>query len=886
MLNAVARSGLSLHDSHSVTSHATHDSDSVALPVSPQKVNNHTDIKSHSLKSLSEQHDSVNNLPGNLMHSQPHSFLTNEYVDDKPMDFDDESQAGSMKDQNEEFLEIPDFHSEMSEVAPQEFSPNQREKKSYIPARKSNAAFIEYMKVKRQSKIEFSDNDSVRSNTYSVANMSIDSSRLSKLDSQAKSVPHDYQEIIKIPMPNNLTVKGSGVSMVSKTSSIENEEDNRSQGNISIFSKKSDKYLHFNDDEILGDVPMNDFPLITPDNDSPTSPLRANKALESINYHHSPFLLKLENGKSKELTSSQPNQGNSSQKSILKNTTRKPKPDFLVIHSNSTALNPKKYIASPDDVPPPSSSKNLNSNSLTFLEGDIFRIDVRDFMVEEHMKAKANKLAKERKNLPQGDDISLISSDANSTINTSNAILTFFGDNRVEPSYPSSFHDPLNSENVEKIRRINEIQAKSDLLHSLANLRQQELKQEKENNILTNSDVPYPSITIEDSKSQVHIGESLDQTNASSVDDLVLQGDGQHILDEYINLTNICMLNQVEPEFSNSFPLIKPLTPNIVRPKIHSEESLEHCPLTINQRIAQGSFFSTTPIQISAKPLYISSGAQKNIQKNKHLKGRSKNPTKLDPISNESIALNGNSLITIPTISANIASDASVPSSIMTDDLSFGPDSPLSMSALNSPKTAKRKGNNIFENKLEDIDDLNNTKSSFPNFMNKSKGIYSKNSSFSQSNSKADSNLSKKSKDLLGRTLPLHPRVSSPRQKLIPRSKSPVTSDVHYNFLQISGSESLLDLSVPLGSLERSSKSLTLSQIPQTLHSNKTPWLPRGTLNPLDNNRSDRLEGWKEKLILLRHQPFDTSKIPMTLKNQKAAREAFEYFISQIPKDD
>lgn len=58
----------------------------------------------------------------------------------------------------------------------------------------------------------------------------------------------------------------------------------------------------------------------------------------------------------------------------------------------------------------------------------------------------------------------------------------------------------------------------------------------------------------------------------------------------------------------------------------------------------------------------------------------------------------------------------------------------------------------------------------------------------------------------------------------------------------------------------------------------KVPWLPRGTLTPLDHDRSDFVQGWREKIELLKFQPFDTSKIPSTIRNQTAARLAFEQY--------
>ncbi len=68
----------------------------------------------------------------------------------------------------------------------------------------------------------------------------------------------------------------------------------------------------------------------------------------------------------------------------------------------------------------------------------------------------------------------------------------------------------------------------------------------------------------------------------------------------------------------------------------------------------------------------------------------------------------------------------------------------------------------------------------------------------------------------------------------------------------------------------------------KTLTHQKVPWLPRGTLTPLDHDRSDLIEGWREKLELLRYQPFDTSKIPMTIKSQTAVKHAFEQYVKSL----
>jgi hypothetical protein len=57
------------------------------------------------------------------------------------------------------------------------------------------------------------------------------------------------------------------------------------------------------------------------------------------------------------------------------------------------------------------------------------------------------------------------------------------------------------------------------------------------------------------------------------------------------------------------------------------------------------------------------------------------------------------------------------------------------------------------------------------------------------------------------------------------------------------------------------------------------PWIPRGTLVPLDHNRSNHLTGWREKNDMLRRYPVDNSRIVMTLKSQSAVRGAFESYV-------
>jgi hypothetical protein len=92
-------------------------------------------------------------------------------------------------------------------------------------------------------------------------------------------------------------------------------------------------------------------------------------------------------------------------------------------------------------------------------------------------------------------------------------------------------------------------------------------------------------------------------------------------------------------------------------------------------------------------------------------------------------------------------------------------------------------------------------------------------------------------------------------------------------FLQVPSSASWGDLN----SMNRSTMTLT-----KAASHKKVPWLPRGTLTPLDHDRSDLIEGWREKIELLRYQPFDASKIPMTIKSQAAAKQAFEQYARSL----
>ncbi len=62
-------------------------------------------------------------------------------------------------------------------------------------------------------------------------------------------------------------------------------------------------------------------------------------------------------------------------------------------------------------------------------------------------------------------------------------------------------------------------------------------------------------------------------------------------------------------------------------------------------------------------------------------------------------------------------------------------------------------------------------------------------------------------------------------------------------------------------------------------NSNAIPWIPRGSLVPLDHNRSNHLLGWKEKNMLVRNCPVDSSKTIMTLKSQSAVRSSFEQYL-------
>jgi len=57
------------------------------------------------------------------------------------------------------------------------------------------------------------------------------------------------------------------------------------------------------------------------------------------------------------------------------------------------------------------------------------------------------------------------------------------------------------------------------------------------------------------------------------------------------------------------------------------------------------------------------------------------------------------------------------------------------------------------------------------------------------------------------------------------------------------------------------------------------PWLPNGSLEPMETNRSNKRLGIQEKFDLLRYSPHDPSKQIMMIKGQEAARIAFESFV-------
>jgi hypothetical protein len=57
------------------------------------------------------------------------------------------------------------------------------------------------------------------------------------------------------------------------------------------------------------------------------------------------------------------------------------------------------------------------------------------------------------------------------------------------------------------------------------------------------------------------------------------------------------------------------------------------------------------------------------------------------------------------------------------------------------------------------------------------------------------------------------------------------------------------------------------------------PWVPRGSLVPIEHDRSNHLLGWKEKLETLKNVPHNPAKIMMAIKSQDAIKSAFEDFI-------
>jgi hypothetical protein len=64
----------------------------------------------------------------------------------------------------------------------------------------------------------------------------------------------------------------------------------------------------------------------------------------------------------------------------------------------------------------------------------------------------------------------------------------------------------------------------------------------------------------------------------------------------------------------------------------------------------------------------------------------------------------------------------------------------------------------------------------------------------------------------------------------------------------------------------------------QSAPTHHVPWLPRGTLTPLEHDRSDFIDGWKEKLALLKHFPIDNTKNKYTILQQQQVKQAFEQF--------
>jgi hypothetical protein len=69
-------------------------------------------------------------------------------------------------------------------------------------------------------------------------------------------------------------------------------------------------------------------------------------------------------------------------------------------------------------------------------------------------------------------------------------------------------------------------------------------------------------------------------------------------------------------------------------------------------------------------------------------------------------------------------------------------------------------------------------------------------------------------------------------------------------------------------------------------HTNETathniPWLPGGSLEAPEHDRSNHLLGIKEKLELQRHIPGDANRGVLTIRSQNAIREAFEQYVQR-----
>ncbi len=59
------------------------------------------------------------------------------------------------------------------------------------------------------------------------------------------------------------------------------------------------------------------------------------------------------------------------------------------------------------------------------------------------------------------------------------------------------------------------------------------------------------------------------------------------------------------------------------------------------------------------------------------------------------------------------------------------------------------------------------------------------------------------------------------------------------------------------------------------------PWLPRGTLEPVEHDRSNQIIGKREHLDLQRYSQTDPSRQVLTIRSQRAIREAFEGYVQQ-----